>query len=242
MPDPYNPQDWDRYSYARNNPVRYNDPSGHMVEDDNDGGSCDLFCFAEARDLTPSKILKLNKNNRSDDVDQAVNDYMSRHPEYKPGKDDFEQDSKGYGAFYNIRQEYWHDRCLAGNGCDLLYDPDRLFRHYDLQENIQFMRFDPSQVDWISTGLDSTSFGLGVTALVVVPEYAVWANLTSQGVGAFSAFRSFSSGDESGGWLSVGGYTRPPFGTLASGASVIRDLSQGIYYVPYIPPITRVLC
>jgi len=27
--DPYNSLDWDRYSYVRNNPVRYNDPSGH---------------------------------------------------------------------------------------------------------------------------------------------------------------------------------------------------------------------
>lgn len=67
----------------------------------------------------------------------------------------------------------------------------------------------------------------------------MWANLTSQSVGAFSAFRSFNSGDETGGWRSVGGFAQAPFGTLASGASVIRDLSAGIYYVPYIPPISR---
>ena len=30
VPDPYNPQDWDRYSYARNNPIRYTDPNGHF--------------------------------------------------------------------------------------------------------------------------------------------------------------------------------------------------------------------
>jgi len=30
VPDPYNSQDWDRYAYARNNPIRYNDPSGHF--------------------------------------------------------------------------------------------------------------------------------------------------------------------------------------------------------------------
>jgi hypothetical protein len=30
VPNPYNPQDWDRYSYARNNPVSYTDPSGHF--------------------------------------------------------------------------------------------------------------------------------------------------------------------------------------------------------------------
>jgi RHS repeat-associated protein len=28
--NPYNVQDWDRYAYGRNNPVRYTDPSGHV--------------------------------------------------------------------------------------------------------------------------------------------------------------------------------------------------------------------
>jgi RHS repeat-associated protein len=29
--DPYNPQDLNRYSYVRNNPLRYTDPSGHAA-------------------------------------------------------------------------------------------------------------------------------------------------------------------------------------------------------------------
>ncbi len=36
VPDPYNPQDFDRYSYVRNNPVRYSDPSGRFTEDEID--------------------------------------------------------------------------------------------------------------------------------------------------------------------------------------------------------------
>jgi RHS repeat-associated protein len=31
IPDPYQPSDWNRYQYARANPVRYNDPSGHCI-------------------------------------------------------------------------------------------------------------------------------------------------------------------------------------------------------------------
>ncbi|MCC6299154.1 MAG: hypothetical protein IT314_07640 [Anaerolineales bacterium] len=33
VPNPFNPQDLNRMSYVRNNPVRYTDPSGHAVAD-----------------------------------------------------------------------------------------------------------------------------------------------------------------------------------------------------------------
>jgi hypothetical protein len=32
VPNPYNPQDLNRYSYVRNNPLRYTDPSGHVPQ------------------------------------------------------------------------------------------------------------------------------------------------------------------------------------------------------------------
>ena len=33
VPNIYDPQAWDRFAYVDNNPVRYNDPSGHCLED-----------------------------------------------------------------------------------------------------------------------------------------------------------------------------------------------------------------
>jgi hypothetical protein len=39
VPDLYNPQSWDRYSYVRNNPVNRVDPTGHM-DDVPDGPGC----------------------------------------------------------------------------------------------------------------------------------------------------------------------------------------------------------
>ncbi len=41
VPDPFNPLDWDRYSYVRNNPVRYTDPTGYRVASNEEGeGTC----------------------------------------------------------------------------------------------------------------------------------------------------------------------------------------------------------
>jgi RHS repeat-associated protein len=37
VPDPYTPADWNRYTYVRNNPIRYIDPSGKCIDFDLDG-------------------------------------------------------------------------------------------------------------------------------------------------------------------------------------------------------------
>ena len=34
IPDPFNPLDWNRYSYVKNNPIKYNDPTGHCTSGD----------------------------------------------------------------------------------------------------------------------------------------------------------------------------------------------------------------
>lgn len=39
IPDQFNPQSWNRFGYVQNNPIRFNDPTGHML-DEGDGGGC----------------------------------------------------------------------------------------------------------------------------------------------------------------------------------------------------------
>jgi RHS repeat-associated protein len=39
IPSPANPQSWNRFSYVNNNPVRYNDPTGHRNCEE-DGYNC----------------------------------------------------------------------------------------------------------------------------------------------------------------------------------------------------------
>jgi hypothetical protein len=51
VPNPGNPLDWDRYSYVRNNPLRYVDPSGHCLVEGLDG-KCD---FQKREKKTPKK-------------------------------------------------------------------------------------------------------------------------------------------------------------------------------------------
>ena len=42
VPNVHNPQDLNRFSYVLNNPIRYNDPTGHMCSDPDDPTpSCD---------------------------------------------------------------------------------------------------------------------------------------------------------------------------------------------------------
>jgi len=43
VPNPGDPQDLNRYSYVRNNPLRYTDPSGRCLQESEGGGRCTLL-------------------------------------------------------------------------------------------------------------------------------------------------------------------------------------------------------
>jgi len=64
IPDPMNPQSYNRYSYVLNNPLRYNDPSGHIVKiggavsiyyTPNGGSNIEMYHRAPSRD--ESKLI-----------------------------------------------------------------------------------------------------------------------------------------------------------------------------------------
>ena len=40
IPDHTNPQDWNRFSYVRNSPFNYTDPTGHVAQKTRNGGNC----------------------------------------------------------------------------------------------------------------------------------------------------------------------------------------------------------
>lgn len=46
VPDPANPQSFNRYSYVENRPINFNDPTGHCSGDPNDENNPDIGCWS----------------------------------------------------------------------------------------------------------------------------------------------------------------------------------------------------
>ena len=69
VPGAANPQAWNRYAYTLNNPIRYTDPTGHMVDDDSDAGCQNLHqCKKDYLRRRASEVVKSlkNKTDRND--------------------------------------------------------------------------------------------------------------------------------------------------------------------------------
>jgi RHS repeat-associated protein len=66
VPNPGDPQAWDRYAYVDNNPVKFVDPSGHMLDPGGAGGSYDDLTFAEKWHVQNATMQSRIKNDYED--------------------------------------------------------------------------------------------------------------------------------------------------------------------------------
>jgi hypothetical protein len=67
IPDQTNPQNWNRYSYVNNNPLRYTDPTGHRACGDGEGVDCTGKKQDPNKNPHPSKPPKPKKDNKGSD-------------------------------------------------------------------------------------------------------------------------------------------------------------------------------
>ena len=107
IPEPYNPQSWNRYSYTLNNPIRYTDPSGHAsVGDTNETG-----CSGKG----PACIMDMyGRAGDEHGMDQSLEAFIRRHPKYNPAAD---PELEGIDGFV-VAAAYSRVGCAGGNWGD----------------------------------------------------------------------------------------------------------------------------
>jgi RHS repeat-associated protein len=124
VPGPGNPLAWDRYAGMMNNPVRYNDPSGHSATDD--CGPDNIRCGGIKDPKMPFMFEKLPVN--EEDIDwvgwYGGTEYAhTDHEKYQTGKDNYNYDGycQGYHCGIDIGGG-WGDPIMAGvNGQVVVY-------------------------------------------------------------------------------------------------------------------------
>jgi hypothetical protein len=107
IPEPFNPQSWNRYSYVLNNPINFSDPSGHVaVGDTNEAG-----CSGKG----PSCIMEMYYAEGDEDgLDRSLESFARRHPKYNPADD---PELAGGGAVI-VAAAYSRTGCDAGKVWD----------------------------------------------------------------------------------------------------------------------------
>lgn len=75
VPGYANPQNLNRYSYVTNNPLRYTDPTGHMLSENEYGGGCSTsgYCPGGIAPQAPSNPLGGGNGGGGNDDDEEDN-------------------------------------------------------------------------------------------------------------------------------------------------------------------------
>jgi RHS repeat-associated protein len=94
IPDPYNSLDYNRYDYARSNPLKYTDPSGHEPGDYCDRGYCtdvrDLSSWMAVVSVDAAKSVEMQQlasQNAVSSIVSEVNPYYGGQIKYQAYKD-----------------------------------------------------------------------------------------------------------------------------------------------------------
>ena len=75
-------QAWDRYAFVNNNPVRYNDPTGHMIDQGEGGCGDDIECTYET--LVSCGCFQATINLVMDNYNILTAEYINGEPTYDP--------------------------------------------------------------------------------------------------------------------------------------------------------------
>jgi RHS repeat-associated protein len=114
VPGYANPQNLNRYSYVINNPLRYTDPTGHMLSENEYGGGCSTSGFCGTSNNTPSSPGNDDDDNDDDNEEDEDNSSGSQSELQSTG-------STCGAGYYSPHCPGWHFYRTTNLVCPAIY-------------------------------------------------------------------------------------------------------------------------